>query len=375
MMKKPPVSKPRAIGTELARYDAACRALAEARSVDEVKEIRDTAAALAACARIANNHQLEADAVVLRMRATRQLDQLREAQKETVGLNRGAAAGGKKTGPRGLLKSPRDLRPTLASQGISKTLAHQGRVLGALSDAEFETVVADARDKVARATRNAVREVEIEQQRESYRNRTERGGTVDDLHALAASGYRAGVIYVDVASRFKTYSDKGKQRSAERYYDTEDVAKLKTMGPLIQSLAAKDCALLYWTSGPHNENAIEIIKAWDFEFKTWAFIWIKTNPSSGTLELEDLKPEDLKLGTGYASRANAEVVLLAKLGKPKRLDKGVHQIVIAPALEHSEKPEEVARRIERLYPGPYLELFGRRPRERWTVWGNELPPP
>jgi N6-adenosine-specific RNA methylase IME4 len=53
----------------------------------------------------------------------------------------------------------------------------------------------------------------------------------------------------------------------------------------------------------------------------------------------------------------------------------VHQVVVAPRLEeaeHSEKPEEVARRIERLYPGPYLELFARRPRERWTTWGNEI---
>jgi N6-adenosine-specific RNA methylase IME4 len=50
-------------------------------------------------------------------------------------------------------------------------------------------------------------------------------------------------------------------------------------------------------------------------------------------------------------------------------------VVIAPVGEqHSEKPDEVYRRIERLYPGPYLELFARKPRDGWTVWGNEIAP-
>ena len=53
----------------------------------------------------------------------------------------------------------------------------------------------------------------------------------------------------------------------------------------------------------------------------------------------------------------------------------MHQVIISPVREHSEKPDEVYRRIERLYPGPYLELFARKEREGWTTWGNELPPP
>jgi N6-adenosine-specific RNA methylase IME4 len=46
---------------------------------------------------------------------------------------------------------------------------------------------------------------------------------------------------------------------------------------------------------------------------------------------------------------------------------------MAPVGEHSEKPKEVRHRIERLFPGPYLELYARKPAPGWTVWGNEIP--
>src|SRR5262245_51067690 len=104
----------------LVRYDAACRALAEARSVDEVKYVRDAAIAMAAYARQAKNRDLEADAVEIRLRATRRLDQMRQAQKEAVGLNHGLSG----STVTGVTKTPvKDLRPTLASQGIDKNLA------------------------------------------------------------------------------------------------------------------------------------------------------------------------------------------------------------------------------------------------------------
>lgn len=147
------------------------------------------------------------------------------------------------------------------------------------------------------------------------------------------------------------------------------------MGPLILSLAAQDCALFFWTSGALDEQAHEIIRAWGFEYSTWAFVWIKTLRSSGAPSLDELTDKDLhSSAVGYSTQANAEAVLLAKRGNPKRLANDVHQVVIAPVAEHSAKPEEVRRRIERLYPGPFLELYGRRPVAGWSVWGNEIAP-
>jgi len=150
-------------GHQLVRYDAARRALAEARSVDEVKEIRDVALAMALYARQAKNHDLEADAVEIRMRATRRLDQLRQAQKDTVGLSMGTR------GSR--IKGARvDEKPTLASQGIDKNLAHQARVLGKLSDADFEAAVSDARSAATRAFRYVVSTIAAQDRRNASRN-------------------------------------------------------------------------------------------------------------------------------------------------------------------------------------------------------------
>ena len=101
--------------------------------------------------RQAKNRDLEADAIEIRMRATRRLDQLRQVQKETVGLSAGA---------RGSRVKGAELhdKPTLASQGLDNNFAHQARVLGAMDDAAFERKVAEARDGVFR---RAVREAEI----------------------------------------------------------------------------------------------------------------------------------------------------------------------------------------------------------------------
>jgi N6-adenosine-specific RNA methylase IME4 len=198
------------------------------------------------------------------------------------------------------------------------------------------------------------------QARADYEARAVAGGTVVDLVALAKSGARFSVIYADPPWEFKTYSGKGKQRSAERYYDTSSLDAIKALP--IADLAAPDCRLFLWGVMPETPGALEVIKAWGFEFKTAGFVWVKQNRSG----------EGLFTGMGYHTRANAEICWLATRGSPMRMDLGVHSIVLAPVGAHSAKPEEVRRRIERLCVGPYLELFGRCAVPGWTVFGNEV---
>ena len=103
---------------ELVKYDAACRAIAEARSVDEAKDIRDFALALQAYARQANNRELEEDARCIRLRATRRIGELMEAQKKTIGFSLGTRGSH--------IKGARvDDKPTLKEAGIDKYLAHR----------------------------------------------------------------------------------------------------------------------------------------------------------------------------------------------------------------------------------------------------------
>lgn len=79
-----------------------------------------------------------------------------------------------------------------------------------------------------------------------------------------------------------------------------------------------------------------------------------------------------KLGNGYATRANCEFCVYAHRGIPKRQDAGVYQIIIEEIREHSRKPEQQYERIQRLFGGPYLEIFAREERPGWKAIGNEI---
>jgi N6-adenosine-specific RNA methylase IME4 len=235
--------------------------------------------------------------------------------------------------------------------------------------ATAEALWKDGKDATIKAVLGEQKQAEIKKQRAEFEQRRERGGAVDDLTALAASGKRFPVIYADPPWEFQVYSGKGKQRSAERYYDTSSLDGIKAIP--VAPLAADDCALFLWAVCPEQPGAVAVMQAWGFEYKTVAFFWVKTTKNAERIELDG---DGLHWGMGYWTRANIEPVLLGTKGSPQRMDKDVHQVVIAPVGEHSEKPEEVRRRIERLLLGPYLELFARRQAPGWTVWGNEIAP-
>jgi N6-adenosine-specific RNA methylase IME4 len=211
------------------------------------------------------------------------------------------------------------------------------------------------------------REMKQRTERAAYEARAERGGDVGDLVKMAEAGRRFKVIYGDPAWEFKVYSGRGKQRSADRHYDTSSLDAIKALP--IAPLADDDCALFLWGVWPELPGALEVIKSWGFEYKTVAFVWVKTTEKAEVLNLDG---DGLHWGMGYWTRANTEFCLLATKGAPLRLAEDVHQIVLAPVGEHSAKPQEVRARIERLLVGPYLEIFARRAVPKWSVWGNEI---
>jgi hypothetical protein len=125
-------------------FEDARRAIADARTVDEVKHILAMATGLAAAARKATDREMEAEAEALRMEAERKLGQLMAAQRDTIGFNKG---GGDQRSDHRDSKKPSDPL-TLAEAGIDKNLAHRARTLAALQKEEFEKVVEAKREAV-----------------------------------------------------------------------------------------------------------------------------------------------------------------------------------------------------------------------------------
>ena len=176
-----------------------------------------------------------------------------------------------------------------------------------------------------------------------------------------------GAIYADPPWGFKVWSGPEKivaSRGTVAPYKTMEMADIAALP--VADLAADDCVLFLWVVFPTLPEAIQIINAWGFTYKTCAFSWMKADQYR-LFALE----EDVYMGLGYWTRANSEICLLATRGNPKRQDAGVRQGIIEPKRYHSRKPDCVPGRIERLVAGPYLELFARTTRPGWDSWGNQ----
>jgi len=169
-----------------------------------------------------------------------------------------------------------------------------------------------------------------------------------------------GVIYADPPWHFRNWSAKGTGRNAVSHYDCMDFEQLASLP--VADLAAENCALFLWAVDPLLPKALDLIRAWGFEYKTVGFYWVKLNAK---------EQSSYFTGLGYWTRANPEQCLLATRGKPSRRAKDVRRLVVEPRQEHSRKPEGVRERIERLVDGPYLELFSRTTKKGWDCWGNQ----
>lgn len=170
------------------------------------------------------------------------------------------------------------------------------------------------------------------------------------------------IIYADPPWTFKTYSDKGKGKSAEQHYccmKKEDIQNLP-----VPNICEKNCVLFLWVTAPCLQEGLELIEKWGFHYKTFGFTWIKQNKKS----------DGLFWGMGYYTRANAEICILATKGKPlKRQSRAVHQVIMSKIREHSRKPDETRERIVELFGDiPRIELFARQYADGWDCWGNEV---
>ena len=144
--------------------------------------------------------------------------------------------------------------------------------------------------------------------------------------------------------------------AADFKYPTLRLKELKQLD--VASIAAENCILFMWTTGPQLSNAIELGTVWGFEYKTVAFVWDKQihNPGKYTL-------------------SQTEFVLVFKRGRipTPRGARNVRQLLSVRRGVHSEKPEQVIADITRMFPQQRkIELFARRSYLGWESWGLEM---
>lgn len=166
-----------------------------------------------------------------------------------------------------------------------------------------------------------------------------------------------GLIMADPPWSYQMYSAKGYRKAPEAHYETMSLVQVKALP--VEILAAPDCVLWLWAVGPQLPQALEVISAWGFTFKTMGF-WAKTTRRGRQA-----------FGTGYILRNAGEPFLIATRGTP-RCSRGVRSAIIAEVREHSRKPEAAFAAAESLLPDVQrIELFSRQYRPGWVNWGDE----
>lgn len=184
------------------------------------------------------------------------------------------------------------------------------------------------------------------------------GAPPGSLHPVVIPRGPYAVIYADPPWR---YQDAGCNGNAEGHYNTMSLDEICAL-PVAES-ADDNAVLLMWATWPLLPEALRVIEAWGFRYKSVGFVWVKKNKSDcGHF-----------FGLGRWTRGNSEVCLLATRGKPKRVNNAVSQLCFEPLTRHSEKPTEIRHRIvELLGDVPRIELFARTKAAGWDAWGNEV---
>jgi N6-adenosine-specific RNA methylase IME4 len=174
---------------------------------------------------------------------------------------------------------------------------------------------------------------------------------------VALPNKRYGVIVADPEWRFEPYSrETGMDRAADNHYPTSATQIIAQRD--VPSIAADDCVLFLWATVPMLQDAMQVLKAWGFKYRSHA-VWDKVH-----------------IGTGYWFRNRHELLLVATKGDipaPAMGDQFASVLTIARK-EHSAKPEQFLELIEQYFPTlPKIELNRRgAARPGWDCWGNEV---
>lgn len=174
-----------------------------------------------------------------------------------------------------------------------------------------------------------------------------------DLPCFNPEGY--GVIIADPPWPYDNPQSHDSRRGGYTY-SPMTLADIQAMP--VSQLAAPDCILFLWGTWPKLPQVLQVMAAWGFAHVT-GLPWIKTTQEGRPV-----------YGLGYWIAGCSEYILIGRRGKVSPPATEHYLGLVGPALEHSRKPDDIHALAAQL-PGPYLELFARRQRSGWTVFGNE----
>jgi len=175
---------------------------------------------------------------------------------------------------------------------------------------------------------------------------------------------RYSIIYADPPWDYKgqlqhTGSGGRESGGASRHYPTLPMSEMETWD--IAAISEENCLLFMWSSSPHLDQAIQLGKAWGFQWATVAFVWDKQ-----------------RVNPGFYTMSQCELCLVFKHGRipHPRGARNVRQLVQMKRTRHSEKPDLVRKRIEEMFPHQCkIELFARKWTHGWDTWGLDVPQP
>lgn len=332
--------------TALQKVTAARALLAEAATAAQAKRVADIAKAAEVFALKQGSkeaaeyaHQVHADA----LRLEGEFLAIQEKAKGTAGRITGPGRG-KKNGS-STVEPPFSDAPTLAQQGISKRESVAAQAVAEVAKEqpklfeEFRTGKVPLK-KVVQARKQKTQKAEAVKL-------PPKSGFVTSLSDFGNQKFAC--IYADPPW---AYSNQATRASTDNHYSTMTVEQICALP--IKDLAAPQAHLHLWTTNAFLFECPKIFEAWGFEFKS-SFVWVKP-----------------QIGMGNYWRNSHEFLLLGVRGFLTAQARDLISWVECKRGEHSAKPDQVRGFVERLSPGPRLELFGRRPVDGWSVFGNEI---
>jgi N6-adenosine-specific RNA methylase IME4 len=315
------------LGVEQAR-----QFLAKSKSVDEVRNVADKAAAVALYLRSRNaSIESQNDAAEIRMRAERRLGQLTAELDKHPGGRPG--------------KTRDNASPVLSLRelGIDKDKSKKWQALAAVPDKKFESYVETTRAKGERITSSAPLKLA------KFEDKAKLAARLRAKPVPMPLG-RFDVIASDPPWLYKKHAGDVTQRGATPYpgMELEEICALP-----VAERCEENCILWLWTTNGFMRQAYTVLDAWGFEERT-ILTWVKD-----------------KMGTGDWLRGKTEHCILAIRGKPTIQLTNQTTELRGAVREHSRKPEEFYGLVDRLCPGSKLEMFSQTPREGWAAWGAQ----